>query len=140
LRHLAITAVEVTDGVSVESHLADRAYRLRCVFESAPHGIAVLSSRGAVLQVNAALLQLLGRTEADLLGHQLQDFTHPDDLHDYLHLLQTTRDGCHDEYTTINSFIHADGSPLPANVTVRLIGADDHHPPYVICHIRPPSG
>jgi len=139
LRHLAITAVEVTDGVSVESHVADRTYRLRCVFESAPHGIAVLTSRGAVLQVNAALLQLLGRTEADLLGHQLQDFTHPDDLHDYLHLLQTIRDGCHDEYTTINSFIHADGSPLTANVTVRLIGADDNHPPYVICHILPSS-
>ena len=49
-------------------------------FWRAPLGLALTSAHGVLVQVNEALCQLLGRPSAELHGHPLFAFTHPDDL------------------------------------------------------------
>ena len=55
-------------------------WRHRVAFESSPVGIALADEKGHFVSVNAALCELFGRPEADLLGRSSVDFTHADDL------------------------------------------------------------
>ncbi len=48
-------------------------------FDAAPIGMALFNTDGEYVRVNAALCQLLGRSEAELLGSRDQEYTHPDD-------------------------------------------------------------
>jgi len=51
----------------------------RSAFDDAPIGMAVCAP-GVILRVNAALVRLLGRSAEDLVGSDLLDITHPEDL------------------------------------------------------------
>ncbi|MEA2154488.1 MAG: hypothetical protein QOE11_628 [Solirubrobacteraceae bacterium] len=51
---------------------------LQVAFETAPIGMAFFNTEGEYLRVNPALCRLLDRSEADLLGHRDQEFTHPE--------------------------------------------------------------
>jgi two-component system, chemotaxis family, sensor kinase Cph1 len=53
--------------------------RFRSVFEHAAVGIAVFSPEGRFLEVNAALTEITGYTQAELLTMTEIDLTHPDD-------------------------------------------------------------
>jgi diguanylate cyclase (GGDEF)-like protein/PAS domain S-box-containing protein len=50
------------------------------VWAATPIGLALANERGEYVAVNDALCALLGRDEADLIGHTSVPFTHPDDL------------------------------------------------------------
>ena len=54
--------------------------RFRLSFECAAIGMALVSREGHWLQANRSLCDLLGYTEAELLGLTLSDVTHPEDL------------------------------------------------------------
>ena len=53
--------------------------RFHSAFSHAAIGMALVSTEGVILQVNPALCSLLGRTEADVLGHEFKGFVHVDD-------------------------------------------------------------
>ena len=49
-------------------------------FALAPNGVAMIGLDGRFLRVNDALCAMLGRTEAELVGHPTIEVCHPDDL------------------------------------------------------------
>ena len=61
------------------SQLRDSEQRFHSAFSHAAIGMALVTDKGHVLQANVAMLNLLGCTEAELIGHDFQDFVHPDD-------------------------------------------------------------
>ncbi len=77
-----VVARRETDGALVASQgaLAESDQRWRALFEASPVAIALSDDNGAFTAVNEALCDLLGRDESDIIGHQLTDFIHPDDL------------------------------------------------------------
>lgn len=135
LLHLTTTVSDVTGRVHAAHDLADRQRRLQSAFDSAPQGSAVLTAEGTLLQVNAALLEMLGRTEADVLGHTLHEFVSTDDAPDPLSALVGSNGDRADESTDRTRLVQGDGSLLPADVTVRLIRDDDDDPSYIVAHI-----
>ncbi|MGA8210627.1 MAG: diguanylate cyclase [Nocardioidaceae bacterium] len=54
--------------------------RFRSVFDASPVGIGLADGDGRLLEANTALCRLVGRPERDVLGHTLDEFTHPADL------------------------------------------------------------
>jgi diguanylate cyclase (GGDEF)-like protein/PAS domain S-box-containing protein len=48
-------------------------------FDHSPIGMALFNTDGEYVRVNAALAELLGRTEAQLVGCRDQEYTHPED-------------------------------------------------------------
>jgi diguanylate cyclase (GGDEF)-like protein/PAS domain S-box-containing protein len=48
-------------------------------FDHAAVGMALFNTDGEFVRANAAMCELLGRPEAEVLGHRDQEFTHPDD-------------------------------------------------------------
>ena len=74
-----ITATDATERRRIRSALRQAQERLHGAFADAPIGMAVHADDGSLLQVNAQLARLLGRSEKDLLGSTLDDLLHPDD-------------------------------------------------------------
>ncbi|WP_426061244.1 PAS domain-containing protein [Hymenobacter sp. B1770] len=53
--------------------------RFRTVFENSPFGQKIITPDLTIRQANRAVLEMLGCAgEADLVGHKIQEFAHPD--------------------------------------------------------------
>ena len=77
-----------------ERALRESERRFRTAFEHAPIGIALMTLDGRFIDVNRALLGLLGRSHEDLLGHDPASLVHPDDRavqRDYMQRLESGR-------------------------------------------------
>ena len=61
------------------SELGASEQRFHSAFSNAAIGMALVSANGQVLQANAALLQLVGREETDLVGREFATLVHADD-------------------------------------------------------------
>lgn len=80
---LALHARQLEDagrmqGAQQELETSER--RFRSVFRDSPVGIGLSDEHGHFVAANAALCQLLGREEKELLGRTSVGFTHPDDV------------------------------------------------------------
>jgi diguanylate cyclase (GGDEF)-like protein/PAS domain S-box-containing protein len=53
--------------------------RYRTLFADSPVGIGLADEQGCFVEVNQALLDLLGRTETEVIGRSSAEFTHPED-------------------------------------------------------------
>src|SRR5262249_4433735 len=62
----------------------------RAAMENAPIGQALVDPKGKFIEVNAALCELSGYTEQELLALDFQTLTHPDDLERNLDLVRRT--------------------------------------------------
>jgi signal transduction histidine kinase/CheY-like chemotaxis protein len=77
-----------------QSHEHER--RFRAAFDHAPVGMAVTSGDGAVIEANAALLEMTGQGLDDLRGHPLTDVVLAEDrplITEYIDLLYAGGDG-----------------------------------------------
>jgi PAS domain S-box-containing protein len=72
---LDITARKVAEEAQRQSEA-----HFQTAFAHAAIGMALLDTDGRVLQVNAALCELTGYTEEELLARSVEDITHPDDI------------------------------------------------------------
>ena len=60
---------------AAEAALADSEARFRLLFESSPAGITLASGPNGIEQVNPTMLRMLGRSEEEVIGKILADFT-----------------------------------------------------------------
>jgi diguanylate cyclase (GGDEF)-like protein/PAS domain S-box-containing protein len=77
-RTLELLAVGLSAAVSRLGEFGAKA-RFQAVFENALAGMMVMSMDGVVLSANAALLQLIGRKEHEIVGVRADEFVHPED-------------------------------------------------------------
>ena len=73
-------AHDVTERRRTELALRESEGRFSGAFTHSPIGTALVSPEGRWLQVNPALCQMIGYSEAELLARSFQDITHPEDL------------------------------------------------------------
>lgn len=71
---------DVTERKSSEEALRQSEERFRGAFDSAPVGVALVGIDRRYLRVNAALCDMLGYAEEELLAKTSIEITHPDDL------------------------------------------------------------
>lgn len=98
--------------------------RYRTLADSTPYGIAV-HVRGIVRYVNAAAVDLLGASEAELLGQPLSRFVHPDDLELVAARVQALHQGTEQAPWTRERFRRLDGSTFHADVAGRSVRFQD---------------
>jgi PAS domain S-box-containing protein len=126
---------DITDRVRMESALLASEERFRRAFESANIGMAIASLEGRWMQVNASLCQMLGYSEAELLGTNFQAITHPDDLPNDLRLLaslsQGTRHG-----TREKRYIRKDGRIVFAHVSAARVDDAEGRPTSAVVQIQ----
>jgi PAS domain S-box-containing protein len=120
--------IDETARMRRERELAEAQARLRSAFDDAPIGMAIVS-RGRFIRVNAALCELLGYTEEQLLQLDVEDVAHPEDLARDRADVDRLLGG---EVPTIQSetrLVAADGSERHVLLSSTALGGGDGGPP-----------
>lgn len=107
-------------------------------FDNAPIGMTMIGlspqDQGRYLRANAAFLQMLGRSNEELVGASILEVTHPDDrARDGERFAQLVRG----EQTSLEfqkRYLHRDGFVVHAWVTSSVVHGADGEPLYLVTH------
>ena len=108
----------------------------RTAMEIAPIGQALVRLDGCFLKVNAALCELMGYSEAELLSKDFQTLTHPEDLDRDLQLLKQCLTGEIDRYRMEKRYFHKTGRVIWILLSVALVRDRGGNPHYFIAQIH----
>ncbi len=121
-RAAAMAALEATEA------------NYRAAFEQAAVGLAEIALDGRYLRINRAMTDVLGRPEAEIVGHAFSEFTHPEDrLRDeavWPRLSQGQRISLEKRY------VRGDGSIAVCAVTGSLLRTHDGAPRHVLTVVQ----
>ncbi|MDP1683460.1 MAG: EAL domain-containing protein [Burkholderiales bacterium] len=110
--------------------------RFRATFSQAAVGIAQVAPDGRWLRVNQRLCDIVGYSEAELLGKTFQDITYADDLESDLEYVRQILADEIRTFTMEKRYIRKDGTLVWINLTVSLVRAADGSPKYFISVIE----
>jgi len=130
-----VTCDDVTERQEDHRRAEVAEHSLQRTFDRAPIGIAVFSPDGQLLQVNAALCDLLGYDEHHLLAEGLQGAAPVDRWADEGRRLTPWLSGTEDRYLVDHHFSHASGRQVFTQVSVAVVRRDDGLPLHVIAQI-----
>jgi PAS domain S-box-containing protein len=114
----------------------ERYAAIKAAFDFAAIGMAVVSTEGKFLRVNAALCEIVGRSEAELLRTDFQSITHPDDVEPDVALVEQVLAGEIPSYEMEKRYLHRDGRPVWVLLGVQLVRDDAGRPLYFVSQIQ----
>lgn len=127
---------DISSRKKVDEALREAQQRFKSAFDNAPNGMAIVGLDGRLLKINRSLRELLGRSEAELLGTSFQALTHPDDLDANLEQVQKMLRGESRTYRTEKRYLHADGHVIHALLSTALVTDDRGRGRYFVSHIQ----
>jgi two-component system cell cycle sensor histidine kinase/response regulator CckA len=133
---IVINANDVTERKRAESVQREAEDRFRSAFDSAPIGMSLSGIDGQILQVNAALAEITGYSEAALLQRSFQDLVHPEDIKEFLESLGLLASGSNRIQLMETRFIHREGRNVRAHVSVSLVRDGNDEPLHYILQIQ----
>ena len=92
-------------------------------FEQAPVGMAVFGPDRRLTRANPAYCRFLGRTEQDLIGRTVQDFSHPDDASLTEDASRHVR-GSRDVEGVLKRYVHTDGRVVWGRLTLTWLDGE----------------
>lgn len=130
-RHWLAASVDVTDRKTAEYRLRSSEARLAAIFDHSPVGLSELSMQGDFLRVNDQLCKMLGRSHEQLLGMNVADVTHPDDVRrTRAALAELTATGIPNSID--KRYIRRDGSIVFANSAISITAAVGGQPDMIL--------
>jgi len=132
----AVTVEDVTESKLIEGALAESEQRFRDAFETAAHGMALVSIQGTFIKVNPALSAMLGYDEAALLATDFQTITHPDDLAADLNYLHDLLEGKIQSYQMEKRYFHKAGRLVWVLLSVSLVRTKEGEPVHFVSQIQ----
>ncbi|NES65944.1 MAG: PAS domain S-box protein [Okeania sp. SIO2D1] len=133
---IAITARDITERKQMEKILQEREQRFRLAFDDAPIGMALVSLDGDFLEVNHALCEMIGYSEAELIQLTFQEITYPDDLAADLAFVHELLEGKKSKYNMEKRYISKQGNIVWAILSVSLAKDPSGEPLYFIAQIQ----
>lgn len=122
--------------------LAASEAQFRTAFDDAPAGVALVGASGAQLgiysQVNRALCALLGRSEDELVGRSVLEFTHPSDRPMTEQELLAPPDRPFPQRME-KRYLHSSGREVLASITYSRIESGPDGAPCFIVHVQDAS-
>ncbi|MFU8789882.1 MAG: PAS domain S-box protein [Methylobacter sp.] len=100
---------DITELKQRERALQESQQRFQATFDFAAVGMTLVDLDGYFTQVNAALCNIVGYSEAELLQKTFQSITHPDDLDTDLAFVQELASGSRDSYQMEKRYFHKQG-------------------------------
>jgi PAS domain S-box-containing protein len=113
-------ARDITERRRAEAALRASEARFAAMFHQAVVGVGVVDMAGRFVMVNQRFCDILGRTEAEVLGLRIPDVTHPEDRTATFRLLRTLL-AEKQSYVVDKRYVRPDGSIVWANVAASLI-------------------
>ncbi|MDB5798724.1 MAG: putative signaling protein [Paucimonas sp.] len=113
-------AQDITASTEAEKKQREITALFQSVFEQEAVGITLTRMDGKFIQVNKRFASLLGYTPEELEQVSFQSVTHPDDLVQDLEKLAALEQKKYETYTLEKRFLHRNGSPVWANLTISV--------------------
>ncbi|HEU4683236.1 MAG TPA: response regulator [Nitrospira sp.] len=102
------------------SRLRRNEEQFRGLFEQAAVGMCVVGPDGRLLRVNEKLCSITGRSEDDLMKHELRDLTHPDDRPEHESQVGKLLLGGLTEVSLDQRLVREDGDTIWVTVTLSI--------------------
>ncbi|MEO7052973.1 MAG: EAL domain-containing protein [Rhodanobacter sp.] len=128
VRGVFTALVDITERRTRELQLHESMRRWFSAFQHAAVGLALTRPDGRFMRVNAAVCQMLGYTEDELLQRGICDVTHPDDMATDAELMKQLLAGTRENYQLEKRNLHQDGHVVHIQLSVSLV-RDDHGAP-----------
>ncbi len=106
------------------------------IFEAAGVGIARVALDGQLLDVNQRFAEICQRRRGDLLGLNVQDITHADDIAADQALVEATINGYHDRYSLEKRFLCTDGALVWVQLNAVLVRDEAGQPLHFVSVIE----
>lgn len=130
------THADISKQKEIELALVESERRFRGAFDTAAIGMALVGLNGEWLEVNRALIQMLGYDEDRLLGMSFQDITHPDDLDLDVELLQQLINDDIDHYHMEKRYFRRGGQIISVLLSVSLVRDRNDNPVHFVSQIE----
>ena len=123
---------DITAQREAEARVRESEELYRQTFRLAASGIAHVGLDGRFLQVNRRLCDILGYSEAELVGRSVKEVSHPDDKDLTDRERARVHDGELDAVRFEKRYLRKDGAPVWAELAVALARDPHGHPQYEI--------
>ncbi len=110
------TALSVSPGHTASEQLAKSGERFRLAFENSMAGTLFDDLEGRALEVNDAFCRILGIAREDLIGKDMEEFTHPDDRGRSEEARRRLIAGEADQVTYTKRYLRRDGQVIDVEV------------------------
>lgn len=104
--------------------------KFRAVFADAPIGVGIADVDGRILDVNLALVRMLGYRVQEFRQRNVTSFVHPDDTDGVWEAYKRLVTGERDSFQAEKRFFRRDGGVVWTHLAVSLIRDDDGKPRY----------
>lgn len=112
---------DISERKRTEAALRESEARLQAIIEHAPHGIAIVSTKGRYTMVNPAQCRILGYSETELIGKSFRDFTHSDDADLNEEMALEMIQGRMDHFTLEKRYVRKDGQTIWVVLSVSAV-------------------
>ena len=109
--------------------------RLRNLFDSSRVGMSLADLEGRLVRVNPTLCHILGRSAEELVGRNVIDLTHPDEVEKTKRNIRECRTGRIDGFDVEKRYLHSDGHVVEAALTSSLLRDEADRPQYIATQI-----
>ena len=123
---------DISARKAAEEALRESEKRFRATFEQASVGVGLVGIGGDLLRVNEKLCEILGYGQDELLGMNVGDVTHPEDLPEDLDKAGRALGGEMDAYSLEKRYFRKDGSVVWAKVSASLVRGPEGEAEYFI--------
>lgn len=132
---VVVSIRDITSLKQVEAALRQSERKFKGAFDTLSSGLCLVSPAGGLQEVNAALCELLGYSETELLALRLQDIVHPEDHRVGLELAEQLFAGETTGYRVEQRFLTKDQCSLWGLVSIGLLRDPQQRPLYLIVQI-----
>jgi len=136
LRSPAELEREIADRKRIEERMRASEALFRSSFENAAIGIGLSGLDGQWQQVNPALCELVGYSEAELLAKTFEEITHPDDRPAQQRLVEKLLGGELRSYQLEKRYLHKQGGVVWVLISVSLLRDDAGRPQCFIKQVQ----
>jgi two-component system, cell cycle sensor histidine kinase and response regulator CckA len=109
---------------------------IRAMLDATPVGIVVISPNHGILSASAAMLKMLGYTEAELQKAGLAGFTHPEDMGVQLEQYREMLVGARSEWKSEKRYVAKNGNVIWGRVTTSLVNIGSEQSPLIFAMVQ----
>lgn len=114
--------------------------RFRTAFEGSIMGLVICDLKGIIHSANDAFCQIVGHSREEVVGHDTQHITHPDDRRQNVNFLQRIENGQITSHTFQKRYIRKDGAVVWTQINLSLLPETEDGQPFLIATIEDITG
>jgi two-component system, cell cycle sensor histidine kinase and response regulator CckA len=120
-RFFSVMIRDVAERTRAEATVRESEERYRAAFEHTGVGVTHVDLEGRLQRANHRFAAMLGYRPEELVGRLFEEITHPDDMKQCVELYDVLRAGCRNECHMEMRYLHRDGHPVWATLTVSAV-------------------